>query len=109
MEKDLYLVTFPGDKHEDHIPIGVYGFDGINKLATIVVFYNDNCPDGKWSRLTEEELKLWDNNTWYDLSFIDCDKEYVDEFFTTQDDSFDDCFQSVSIIRINANKEMPTT
>jgi hypothetical protein len=111
MEKDLYLVTFPGDRHEDHVPIGVYDFDGLNKLAAVIAFDNGCGVGGGWVRLTEEELKSWDDNTWYDLSFIDCDEQYVDEFFTTQnkDDSFDDCINPVSIIRINVNKEMPTT
>jgi hypothetical protein len=109
MNKDLYLITWCGERQEDHIPKGIYDFEHINKFAEIVCFYDQT--DEKYVRLTEEQLKEWDDNTWYDLQLFDCGKEYVDEFFENQnkDGSFDDCLEGVSIIRFTINEEMPGT
>lgn len=117
--KNLYLVTSTGERHEDHIPEGVYDFDGLKaKFSPMKI--RTYTHEGKFINdelfLKEEQL----SDGWQELIILDPDYTYeddeVDRWVTNQmtdkdkdDDGIDNYVISRNIIRIVVNQDMEET
>ena len=113
MDKQLYLVTCGGERHEDHIPVGVYDFQGLlNEFGAIRIndhnydwltedsqiehnnWFEIRCLDFEEYSFSTEEIELWKNGD----SNLECDKYYHS----------DPC-RYFNVIKITVNSNFPGT
>lgn len=126
----LYLVTYEGERHEDHIPYGVLTFDKLKEKFPGTYKESDFKPnewkhvcvlnlDFKFSKeeivqitSSEKEFNRFEANI-LGLKFDDVTEELaVDEnnkFIRVGDDCYNGEFITVSVVLISPNEKMDIT
>jgi len=61
MNKSYYLLTASGDRHEDHIPVGVFDEEALQKY-----FYIETDKKDGFKEALPKEANVWQ---WFDTSF----------------------------------------
>lgn len=103
----LYLVSRLGERHEDHIPCGVFTFDKFKENYPSAVTENDFEPN-KWYDIYCLDIKGYVFSQ-KEIEDITSSKESFDSYTNMIGDDFNGEFYYFHVIQVVVNKEMDFT
>lgn len=104
---NLYLVTRQGERHEDHVPCGVYTFDEFKKKFPSPITEDQFFPN-KWKDIYCLNIRDYDFSP-VEISKYTESKESFEAFIDSIDDNFDGEYFEYHVIQICVNVDMDET